>query len=63
MQGDASLMGPAQGLGWWKQGMNVGTREEATAVSKPEMLGAGVEDADKQMGLNKVWGCTLEEPR
>lgn len=62
MQGDASLMGPAQGLGWWEQGMNVGPREEATAGSKPEMLGADGKDADKQLGLKRVWGAHLRSP-
>lgn len=45
----SALMGHAQGLGQWKQGMDVGAHGEGTAVSQAAVDGGGSEEAEKQM--------------
>lgn len=47
----SALMGHVQGLGWWKQGCMWGPRQRLLLSSKPEMMGVGGEDTDKQRGL------------
>lgn len=58
LQGDERPDGTRRGLGWWKQGRHVGLRQRLLLQSKPEMMGVGGEDADKQMGIKRVGGHT-----
>ena len=44
----SALMGLAQALGWWKQGMDVGAWRRLLWRSGPEAMGVGSEVADKQ---------------
>lgn len=52
----SALMGHEQELGWWKQGCMWGPRQKLLLFSKPEMMGVGGEDTDKQMGLKGARG-------
>lgn len=54
LQGDEYPEGTCRGLGWWKQATH-------PCQSKPEMMGVGGEDADKQMGIKRVGEACLRD--
>lgn len=50
LQGDECPEGTCRGLGWWKQAT-------PPCQAKPEMMGVGGEEADKQMAVKRLGAC------
>lgn len=61
----SALMGLAQALGWWKQGMDVGAWRRLLWRSGPEAMGVGSE-VSSEVGVSRrpegIWGSDRQTP-